>query len=309
MKILIIDKVHPLLIDELIRNKCEVDYLPEITYEETEKIIHIYNGIVVRSKFTIDEALMSKAVNLKFVARAGVGLDIFDLAYANKNNIKVLNAAGANANAVAEHALGLLLGLTSNITKSNNQVKEFIWKREENRAAELRGKTIGLIGYGNTGRAFAEKLKKFDCIILANDKFKTDFSDQYVTESSLEEIKNKADIVSLHIPLTEETLFMCNDKFFNSFEKEILFINTARGKIVDTQDLLAALENKKIKGAGLDVLENENFDDLPEITKETYKKLFACTNVIVTPHIAGWSFQSFENISEALVESILQLTD
>jgi len=181
MKILILDKVHPILIDGLRKANHEVDYLPEITFEETEKVIQIYNGLIVRSKFRINEDLMKKAFNLKFVARAGVGLDIFDLKYAKQNNIKVINAGGANANAVAEHALGLLLGLSSNIIKSNKEVKDFVWKREENRASELRGKTIGLIGYGNTGKAFAEKLKKFDCKILAYDKFKSNFSDLFVS--------------------------------------------------------------------------------------------------------------------------------
>lgn len=309
MKILIIDKVHTSLVDELISNNHEVDYLPEITLEETEKIIPIYNGIVVRSKFRVDEGLMKKAVNLKFVARAGVGLDIFDLDYAKNNNIKVINAAGANANAVAEHALGLLLGLTSNISKSNNQVKSFIWEREQNRASELRGKTIGLIGYGNTGRAFAEKLKRFDCKIMAHDKFKSNFSDDFVKESSLENIQIEADVISLHVPLTDYTLYKCDDDFFSSFKKPIYFINTARGKIVNTAHLLNAIKNKKVIGAALDVLEEEDFDNLSPTIKITYQELFNCENIIVTPHVAGWSFQSFENISTVLSKNILSITD
>jgi len=309
MKVLIIDKVHLYLIEELARHNYQVDYLPEISYEETLSIIEDYNGIVVRSKFQIDKYLMEKATNLKFVARAGVGLDIFDLEYTKKNNIKVLNAAGANANAVAEHALGMLLSLSSKISKANKEVKNFQWNREGNRATEIHGKIIGVIGYGNTGQAFAKKLSEFGCEILAYDKFKTNFSNKYVTESSLEILFEKADIISLHIPLTEDTNYMCNDVFFNSFKKPIVFINTARGKITNTKSLVNALRDKKVIGACLDVLENEKLTDLSSELEKTYKALFSKDNVILSPHVAGWSYQSYENISRVLSKNILELTN
>lgn len=309
MNILIIDKVHPILIHELEKHQHNVECFPDISLEETTSIINNYDGIVVRSKFRITKELMEKAPNLKFVARAGVGLDIFDLDYAYSNNIKVINTAGANANAVGEHAIGMLLSLSSKITQGNDQVKDFNWEREQNRGIELNGKTLGLIGYGNTGQAFTQKLKGFDCEILAYDKFKKGFSNEYVKEVSLEVIFKKAEIVSLHIPLTDETEYMCNEDFFNSFDNNIVFINTARGKIVRTSDLLKALEYKKVIGACLDVLEFEDFKNLSNDMKSTYQKIFFKKNVIVTPHVAGWSFQSFEKISKVLAKNILALTN
>ena len=308
MHILIVDKVHSSLISELEGNNHQVNYSPDYTYNDTYNCIESYDGVVVRSKFKIDKELIQKGENLKFIARAGVGLDLFDVEYANQKNIKILNAAGANANAVAEHALGMLLSLSSKINVGNNQVKNFQWKREENRGVEIDGKTIGLIGYGNTGQAFARKIKGFNCEILSYDKYKSNFSDNVVEESTLENIYNKADIVSLHIPLDEETKYLCDADFFNSFRKDIVFINTARGKIVKTTDLVNSLKTGKVIGACLDVLEDENFEDLPTDLKSVYHKLFNA-NVIVTPHVAGWSFQSFENISKVLAENILSITD
>lgn len=308
MKILIVDKVHAYLVKKLEEEGHEVHHIPNITYEETLSCIDQYNGVVVRSKFKITKELMEKAPDLKFVARAGVGLDIFELDYANKQGIEIINAAGANANAVAEHALGMLISLFSNITKSNSEVKNMVWSREENRATEISGKTIGLIGYGNTGQAFARKLKNFDCTILSYDKYRQKFSDENVNESSLEKIFEHADIISLHIPLNEETRFWCNKDFFKSFKKPITFINTARGKIVNTKELVNALENGQVSGACIDVLENEDFNNISEELKLTYRKLFAC-NVVVTPHVAGWSHESFENISKVLARNILSITN
>lgn len=307
MNILIVDEVHPILMDDLGGNYT-IDYKPGLSYNETLEIIGKYHCLIVRSGFFIDDNLLSKGTNLKLLARAGVGLDIFDLNAAAKRNIKVINAAGANANSVAEHVLGLMLSLLHNINKSSTEVESFLWQREENRGDELYGKTVGLIGYGFTGKAVARKLKSFDCNVLAYDKYLTNFSDEYANEATIDEIFQKADIVSLHIPLTEETLFMCNDEFFESFKKDIYFFNTSRGKIVETQSIINQLERDKIKGCGLDVVENEKIDSLSTEEKKLYSILFNKKNVILTPHIAGWSYQSYLLISKNLSEKIKSLT-
>jgi len=308
MHILIIDEVHPILMDELRRVGHQIDYSPTFSYEETYSIIQNYEGLIVRSGFFIDSKLIDKGVKLKFLARAGVGLDIFDLESAKNNNIKIINAAGANANSVAEHLIGLILSIMHKINKASAQVKSGQWLREENRGDELAGKTVAIIGYGHTGRAVAKKLKYFDCKVLAYDKHLTNFSDEFAVESTMEEIFEEADILSLHIPLTTDTAQMCDDSFFNRFKKDIYFLNTSRGKIVKLRALINAVDSGKIKGAGLDVLENEKMDSYSMEDKIVFEKLITIDNVILTPHVAGWSFQSFKNISEVLVIKIRLLT-
>lgn len=308
MRVVIVDDVHHILIDKLEKSGFSVDYHPNFNYEETCAIIKDYEGLVVRSKFNIDKDLIEKGENLKFLARAGVGLDIFDLEYAEKRNIKVINAAGANANSVAEHTLGLLLNMMHNINVSSNQVENFEWKREENRGDEIFGKIVGIIGYGNTGKAVARKLNAFSCEVLAYDKNKENYSDEYVKESTMEQIFQYADIVTLHIPLTEDTLYMCDQSYFHKFQKSIYFINTSRGKIVKTQSLLECIENGKIRKAALDVLENEKLDKLDDELLEIYNKMLKNDNILITPHIAGWSFQSYKNISLTLLDKIRSLT-
>lgn len=308
MKVLIVDEVHEHLMIELHNNNIEVDYFPEYNYQNTYDIIENYDGLIVRSKFQVNSELIRKGRKLKFLARAGVGLEIFDINFANANNIKVFNAAGANANSVAEHVMGVLLSLLHNINRGHAQVRNFNWKREENRGEELHGKTVGIIGYGNTGMALARKMKNFDCNVLVYDKFKSNYSDQFANESTLEEIFINADILSLHIPLTDETQQMCDAAFFKKFKKNIFFLNSSRGKIVVTNDLLDLINSKKIKGLGLDVLHDEDINNLKKEDENLYSKLFSLNNVIITPHVAGWSKQSYKNISEVLVEKILPLT-
>lgn len=309
MNILIIEEVDTILVDKLNQLGYHVDYEPTFSYQQTLDNIYKYDGLIVRGKFFIDKNIITKGKQLKFLARAGVGLDIFDLQEAENNNIKIINAAGANANAVAEHTLGLMLAVFHNINRASSQVKNFEWLREENRGDELSGKTIGIIGYGNTGKALAKKIKAFDCKILAFDKYLQNYSDAYVQEASLQQIYEEADVLTLHIPLTDETLGLCDSSFFSRFKKNFYFFNTSRGKITNTTSLLENLNNGKIKGAGLDVLENEHFDELTLKQKELYKQLFKNQQVIVTPHIAGWSYQSFIHISEILAEKIKFITN
>lgn len=309
MKILIVDEVHLALNEELQRNGYTVDYFPDYSYQQTVDVISEYHGLVVRSKFFVDKDLIEKGVKLKFLARAGVGLDIFDEEAAKVKNITIINAAGANANSVAEHVVGMLFSLFHNINKASYQVKKFEWKREENRGEELEGKIVGMIGYGNVGQSLAKKLKAFSCTVLAYDKYKINFSDEYVKEVGMDEIFNSSDILTLHIPLTDETDSLCSYDFFKKFKKPIYFLNTARGKIVDTKDLLLAINNGIVKGAGLDVIENEQIPDVEITLKQTYEELFQKDNVILSPHVAGWSHQSFEKISKTLAEKIISLTD
>lgn len=309
MNILIVDEVHPVLMERLEGKGLNVSYCPQFNYDDTFSKIKEYDGLVVRSKFYVDEKLLRKGEKLKFVARAGVGLDIFDLKMVQELGIEVINASGANANSVAEHAIGILLSLMHNINKSSIEVSNYIWKREENRGEELYGKTVGLIGYGNTGKAFASKLKMFNCKVLAYDKYLLNFTDDYVIESSLEEIQMEADVLSLHIPLTEETFQLCDTKFFNNIRKSVYFLNTSRGKIIDNAALIDALDIQKIKGLGLDVLYNENIKELNHNEQKDFERLIKAPNVIITPHIAGWSSLSFKNISEVLSDKILSLTN
>lgn len=308
MKILIVDKVHEILIHDLLSDGHIVDYHPEYDYDDTIINIDKYDGLVVRSKFRIDAALIGKGEKLKFLARAGVGLEIFDVEFAKSKSIKVFNAAGANADAVGEHVIGMILGLLHKIVKSNTEVKSGIWEREQNRGKELGSKCVGLIGYGNTGQATARKLNGFGCEVIAYDKYKSNFSDQFVKEVDLKELFTKSDILSLHIPLTEDTDNLVNEEFLNKFKKSIHIINSSRGKVLNTADLYNSLLSKKIKGVGLDVLHNESFKMLSIEDKNLYSNLFKLENVILTPHIAGWSIESYKNISKVLAEKIRALT-
>jgi D-3-phosphoglycerate dehydrogenase len=307
-KVLLIDTVHPLL-NEILKSKniiCELDN--ESSREEILTKINNYIGIVIRSRFKIDKEFLNKAKHLKFIARAGAGMENIDVAYAESLGIKCLHAPEGNKDAVAEHALAMLLMLFNNLKRADSEVRKGIWKREENRGYELKGKTVGIIGYGNMGSAFAQRLIGFDVNILAYDKYKTKFGNQYVKESTLEEIFEKSDVVSLHVPLTEETKYMVNSAFLNSFKKPIYLINTARGKVLNTADLVQAIFNKKVLGACLDVIEYESvsFENIDTANlPEPFKQLISLENVILSPHIAGWTFESHIKISKVLAEKIL----
>jgi len=309
-KILFIDSNHPRL-HELLREKgftCDLFY--DKPAEELKKLIPHYDGIVIRSKFKIIREIIDGAPLLKCIARAGAGMENIDVAYAEQKGIVCVNAPEGNRDGVAEHALGMLLALMNNICKADNEVKKGIWLREENRGLELGGKTVGLIGYGNTGSAFARRLRGFEVEILAYDKYKKGFANNYVKESTPEEIFEKADVLSLHIPLTEETNYLVNDEYLSKFKKNIYLINTSRGKCVNTIDLVKNIESGKVPGACLDVLEYESvsFEDV-ELAKipPPMQYLVRSNKVILTPHIAGWTRESNVKIAEILAGKIIDV--
>lgn len=301
-KILIVDDLHPVFKEQAIVQGYEVDDRPLITREETMAVIAGYTGIAVRTKFKIDKELMDAAPNLQFIARAGAGLDNIDEGVAKQRNIKLLNAPEGNMDAVGEHAVGLLLSLMNNFRNADAEVRNGIWDREGNRGYELKGRTVGIIGYGFMGRSFAKKLAGFEVNVIAYDKYKTGFSDAYAQEVSMEEMVKQCDVLSLHVPLTKETRQMVNEEYLLHFRKPIFFINTARGEIVNTQAILSAIQKKKIIGAGLDVLEVEKFPALAE--QKWFNDLKLSGRVILTPHVGGWTFESYRKISDVLAEKL-----
>lgn len=304
-KILIIDDLHPAFAEKATALGFEVDDRPLITRAETLAVIKDYTGIAVRTKFRIDKEIFDAAPNLKFVARAGAGLDNIDEAIAKDRDIHLINAPEGNRDAVGEHAIGLLLALMNNFRNADAEIRNGIWDREGNRGYELKGKTVGIIGYGFMGQQMARKLAGFDVNVIAYDKYKTGFGNQYAREVSMEEIVKHSDVLSLHIPLTKETKQMVNDEYFFHFKKPIFFINTARGEIVNTSAVLKNIKNGKILGAGLDVLEAEKFPILGE--QPWFEELKANGKVILTPHVGGWTFESYRKISEVLGEKLAEM--
>lgn len=306
MKVLIADEMHLSLLPMLQNEGLLFDYYPLIKRNEILEIITNYEGLVIRSKTKVDEELLNAASNLKFIARAGAGLDLIDIEETQRRCIEIFAANEGNRVAVAEHVIGMLLCLLNNIRIADAQVRQYIWLREENRGYELMGKTVGIIGYGNNGMATAERLKGFGCNILAYDRFKSNFSDEYVTESSMQQIFEEADIVSLHIPLTDETHKLFGEDYFDKFKKNIYLINAARGEIVVLSDLVKCLKNGKVKGACLDVLENEKLSKLSDEQKIVFEYLTNSNRVILTPHIAGWTHESYVRINEVMIQKIRQ---
>lgn len=303
-KCLVIDQMHESLFSMLQAIGWEVAYQPTLSREEIKKIIHQFQGLIVRSKTRVDRDLLGESPSLKFVGRAGAGLDNLDLGYLREKKIEVLHAAEGNRDAVGEHTIGLLLSLIRNIAIADHQVRSLTWKREENRGWEIMDKTIGIIGYGNMGQAFAKRLSGFGCKVLAYDKYKTGYSDSFCEEAEMQRIHTEVDILSLHIPLTSETQKMVNRDYLNRFKKNIVLINTSRGEIVSQTDLLEQLELGKVRGAALDVLENEKLKDLTPDALQILNKLVQKPNVIFTPHIAGWTFESHAKINVVLVDKI-----
>lgn len=309
MKILHLDSNHPLLLKMLKEAGFSNEENYKSTKTEVEEIISNYEGIVIRSRFNIDKQFLNAAKNLKFIARVGAGLESIDTEYAEKLGVKLIAAPEGNRNAVGEHALGMLLSLFNNLNKADREVKSGLWNREPNRGIELDGKTVGIIGYGNMGKAFAKKLRGFDCEVLCYD-IQNNVGDENATQVSLKELQQKAAILSLHTPWTPLTDKMINSGFINSFSKPFWLINTARGKSVVTTDLVTALKSGKILGAGLDVLEFEkgsfetlfDSDNMPHSLKE----LFTMDNVILSPHIAGWTVESKEKLAKVIAEKIVQ---
>ena len=306
-KVLITDKVDDLLIHGLQKLGYECDFRVGISQEEVDRIIIQFSGIVITTKTTLYKTTLEKAVKLKWIARAGSGMEIVDVEYAKSKNIICLNSPEGNRNSVGEHALGLLLALTHNIVRSSKQTEKLIWQVEENRVIEISGMIVGIIGYGNTGSAFAEKLKMFGVQILAYDKYKTNFGNEFVKECELKELFELCDVVSLHVPLTNETLHLANENFFNQFKKKIYFLNTSRGKVVDTSALLNAIVHDKITGAGIDVLENENFSSQTSTEKNLLEQLIITGKTIITPHVAGKSFSSQKRFAAVLLSKIKEV--
>ena len=304
-KILIVDDLHPAFKESATAMGYEVNDQPLITRAETLAIIAEYEGIAVRTKFLIDKELLSAATRLKFVARAGAGLDNIDEVFAKEKNIQLLNAPEGNMDAVGEHATGLLLSLMNNFRSADIQVRNGVWDREGSRGYELKGKTVGIIGYGFMGRSFAKKMAGFEVNVIAYDKYKTGFTDAYAKEVSMEEMVKQSDVLSLHIPLTKETRQMVDEEYLLHFRKPIFFINTARGEVVNTKAVLNAIKANKILGAGLDVLEVEKFPALA--AQDWYQELAKSDKVILTPHVGGWTFDSYRKISEVLAEKLSSL--
>lgn len=304
LKVLVTDKVHPYLIKELKRNKYEVEYLPSISHSETLEIISDYFGIIINSKTKANKEFLKKATNLKFIGRLGSGLEIIDQVYAAKKGVKVYNSPEGNRNAVAEHAIGMILSLFNKLNKADREVREFHWDRESNRGLELEGKTIGIIGFGNTGSQLAKKLVGWDMKILAYDKYKSDFGTENVKESNLEEILSAADIISFHLPLTPETSGLLNETFLNRIQKDVFIINTSRGKVIETKTLIQGLKSGKIRGACLDVFENEKVGTFTDKERKMYMQLYMYDNVILSPHVAGWTEESLFKIASTLIKKI-----
>ena len=304
MKVLIVDEMHESIVQMPSELGLEVDYFPNISIEEVKSRVADYEGLIIRSKFFIDESFLENAPNLRFIGRAGAGLDLIDVEACKRRNIEIFAANEGNRVAVAEHLIGMILSLFNKIGKSYEEVKIGQWLREENRGEELFGKTVGLIGYGNNGEATATRLTAFGCKVLAYDKYRYGFGNQYVVESTLGQIFREADILSLHIPLTIETQSWVDGAFFEKFSKPIYFCNIARGEIVVLKDLVDALKSGKVKGAFLDVLENEKLSKLSEAQRQDFEYLINHKGVIITPHIAGWTFESYKRINQVLKDKI-----
>lgn len=307
MKILHLDTNHPTLLKQLnaAGHENHEDYTSSKV--EIEKKIHNYDGIIIRSRFSIDEPFLKKATKLKFIGRVGAGLENIDCRYASSIGIKLISAPEGNKNAVGEHTLGMILSLFNKLNKADKEVKQGFWFREENRGIELDGKTIGIIGYGNMGKSFAKKLRGFDVEVLCYD-IKPSVGDENCKQVSLKELQEKIDVLSLHIPQTILTEKMINTSFIESCTKNFWLINTARGKSVVTKDLVLALKSGKILGAGLDVLEYEksSFENLfsKDQMPDAFEYLIASENVLLSPHVGGWTQESKEKLANTIVTKI-----
>ncbi len=308
MQVVFLDTVHPILEERLTSEGFQCIDATKSDLETCHSLLQNAVGIVIRSRFPMYEAFLKYAPKLQFIARSGAGMENIDEAYSRERNIQLFNAPEGNRNAVGEHALGMLLALLNKFIQGDQQVRKGIWDREGNRGEELDGKTVGIIGYGNNGRAFAKKLRGFDSKVLVYDKYVDNLTDDFVTQVSLEQLYQEADVISFHIPQNEETLYWVNEHFFESLAKPIYLLNLSRGKIVDTQALLNAISKGQVKGAGLDVLEFEkasfeNFSDSERLS--VFQELIASEKVILTPHVGGWTTESYYKLSDVLADKIL----
>ena len=310
MKILLLDSNHPILKKGLenLGMQCDEDFTS--SKKIVEEKIHNYDGLVIRSRLTIDKTFIDQASNLKFIARVGAGLENIDITYAKEKSVQLIAAPEGNRNAVGEHTLGMILSLFNNFNKADKEVRQGKWLREDNRGLELDGKTIGIIGYGNTGKAFSKKLKGFDVKVICHD-IKANVGDENSEQVSLKTLQREADVVSLHVPETPLTVNMVNEEFIESFSKAFWLINTARGKNVVTVDLVTALKSNKILGAGLDVLEYEksSFENLflDDKMPEAFRYLINSDKVLLSPHVAGWTIESKVKLAQTIVDKIQKL--
>ena len=304
-----IDKNHPILIEGLKKLGYKNDKYYNSNLKTIIDKIKNYNGLVIRSRFKIDKNFIDKAKNLDFIARVGSGTENINVKYAISKNISIINAPEGNRDAVGEHALGMLLSLTNNILSANASIKKGIWEREKYRGHEISGKTIGIIGYGNMGKSFANKLKGFNCNIICYD-IKKNLGDFNCKQVSLNQLKNKSEIISLHVPLSYSTKNMINKDFINHMKNPFWIINTARGNVINTDDLVEGLKSKKILGAGLDVLEYESssFESIFKNNNTSLNYLLKAKNVVLSPHIAGWTYESHKKLANVILNKIKNLS-
>ncbi|OYD43909.1 NAD(P)-dependent oxidoreductase [Sphingobacterium cellulitidis] len=303
MNILIVDDIHEILLQKLDKAGISYSYQPDFTREQAEEQIPNFDGLIIRSKFQVDKEFIDINPNLKMIGRAGAGMDNIDEAYAASKGIFLIPANEGNRDAVGEHMIGMLLSLMNNLNRGDREVRAGQWNREENRGYELKGRTVALIGYGHNGQAMAKKLSGFDVNVIAYDKYKTGFSDQYATEVSMEEVVRRADVLSFHIPLTRETKGLVDDEYLFHFRKPIFFLMGARGGIVNVPAVIKKLDEGKIIAAAFDVLPVEKFPALGE--QSWYQNLIERDNVLLSPHVAGWTFESYYKLSDVLADKII----
>jgi D-3-phosphoglycerate dehydrogenase len=302
--VLITAKVNPYLVNELESKGYTVSYQPAITYDEVLEQVKDIEGLIVTTRIKVDKAVLDNAAKLKWIGRLGSGMELIDVKYAESKGITCVSSPEGNADTVGEQVVGMLVCLMHNILKSNLQLREGIWERDGNRAWELGGRTVGIIGYGNTGSAVAKRLRGFEVNIIAYDKYKTNYGTSEVKEVSLQDIFEQAEIVTTHLPLTDETFHMVNEQFLQSFAKPIYYINASRGKVVDTPALVAALDKGLVKGACLDVLENEKLSAYTPAEQAMFTKLLTAPNVVMTPHIAGYSHEATIKMAQIVLRKL-----